>query len=103
MGGTYGSLHTAVKYLNDTGDKIGFVHFNYLNPMPKNTNEVFSRFKKILVCELNMGQLVSVLRSRYPNHNFLKYNKIQGLPFTIMELVQKFTQTLGTPIDEQLI
>jgi 2-oxoglutarate ferredoxin oxidoreductase subunit alpha len=102
-GGTYGSLHTAVNYMNETGDKIGFVHFNYLNPMPKNTEEVFSRFKKILVCELNMGQLISVLRSRYPGHDFVKYNKIQGLPFTIMELVQKFTQTLGTEIDEHII
>lgn len=91
-GGTYGSLHTAVNYMNETADKIGYVHFNYLNPMPKNTDEVFSKFKKILVCELNMGQLAAVLRSRYPNHKFLKYNKIQGLPFTIMELVQKFNQ-----------
>ncbi|KAA3635946.1 MAG: 2-oxoacid:acceptor oxidoreductase subunit alpha [Bacteroidetes bacterium] len=94
-GGTYGSLHTAVNYMNETGDKIGYVHFNYLNPMPKNTEEVFKKFKKILVCELNMGQLAAVLRSRYPEYNFLKYNKIQGLPFTIMELVQKFNQMLG--------
>lgn len=93
-GGTYGSLHTAVNYMNETGEKIGFVHFNYLNPMPKNTAEVFGKFKKILVCELNMGQLSAVLRSRYPDHKFLKYNKIQGLPFTIMELVQKFSQML---------
>lgn len=91
-GGTYGSLHTAVNYMNETGEKIGFVHFNYINPMPKNTAEVFSRFKRILVCELNLGQMASVLQSRYPENTFLKYNKIQGLPFTIMELVQKFNQ-----------
>ncbi len=93
-GGTYGSLHTAVNYMNETGDKVGYVHFNYINPMPKNTAEVFSRFKKILVCELNLGQMASVLQSRYPDNTFLKYNKIQGLPFTIMELVQKFNQSL---------
>lgn len=93
-GGTYGSLHTAANYMNETGHKIGFVHFNYINPMPKNTAEVFSRFKRIIVCELNLGQMASVLQSRYPESNFLKYNKIQGLPFTIMELVQKFNQLL---------
>ncbi len=93
-GGTYGSLHTAVNYMNETGDKVGYVHFNYINPMPKNTAEVFSRFKKIVVCELNLGQMAFVLQGRYPGHTFLKYNKIQGLPFTIMELVQKFNQLL---------
>jgi 2-oxoglutarate ferredoxin oxidoreductase subunit alpha len=94
-GGTYGSLHTAVTYMNETGDKIGYVHFNYLNPMPKNTEDIFKKYKKILVCELNMGQLASVLQSRYPEQKIVKYNKIQGLPFTIMELVQKFNQMLG--------
>jgi len=93
-GGTYGSLHTAVNYMNETGDKVGYVHFNYINPMPKNTAEVFSRFKKIVVCELNLGQMAFVLQGKYPGHTFLKYNKIQGLPFTIMELVQKFNQLL---------
>jgi len=93
-GGTYGSLHTSVNYLNETGHKIGFAHFNYLNPLPKNTREILKRFKKIVVCELNLGQLATVLNSRFPEFDYLKYNKVQGLPFTVMELNQKFKRLL---------
>ncbi|MGB7843560.1 MAG: 2-oxoacid:acceptor oxidoreductase subunit alpha, partial [Salinimicrobium sp.] len=58
-GGTYGSLHSAVKQLNDQGYKnIGHAHFNYINPLPKNTGEMLKKFKKIVVCELNNGQFV---------------------------------------------
>ncbi|MDO9276506.1 MAG: 2-oxoacid:acceptor oxidoreductase subunit alpha, partial [Lutibacter sp.] len=60
-GGTYGSLHSAVKQISDEGyKKIGFAHFNYINPMPKNTEEILSKYKKIIVCELNAGQFVSI-------------------------------------------
>lgn len=93
-GGTYGALHSAVKFLSEEGHSVGLAHFNFINPLPKNTEEVFSRFKKIIVCELNTGQLVALLRARHQKFNYLKYNKIQGLPFTIMELTQKFEQLL---------
>jgi len=93
-GGTYGSLHSAVKEVNSTGEKIGYLHFNYINPMPKNTAELLSKFKKIIVCELNLGQMSVLLKDRFPTNNFIKYNKIQGQPFTITELVQKFNQVL---------
>ena len=80
-GGTYGSLHSAVKQLHDQGYKnIGHAHFNYINPLPKNTEEVLKKFKKIVVCELNNGQFVQVLRMNFQTE-FLQYNKIQGLPF----------------------
>ncbi len=94
-GGTYGSLHMAVKEINQNGNKIGYTHFNYINPMPNNVEEIFSKFKKIIVCELNMGQMSMILKDRYPKNTFIKYNKIQGLPFTIKELVNKFNQTLN--------
>lgn len=93
-GGTYGSLHMAVKEINKDENKIGFTHFNYINPMPSNIEEIFSKFKKIIVCELNMGQMSLLLRDRYPSNTFIKYNKVQGLPFTIGELVNKFNQIL---------
>ncbi|NJW55930.1 2-oxoacid:acceptor oxidoreductase subunit alpha, partial [Salinimicrobium sp. CDJ15-91] len=65
-GGTYGSLHTAAKQLYDEGFRnIGFAHFNYINPLPKNTEELFSKFKKIIVCELNTGQFASILRMNF--------------------------------------
>ncbi|PKP12574.1 MAG: 2-oxoacid:acceptor oxidoreductase subunit alpha [Bacteroidetes bacterium HGW-Bacteroidetes-3] len=90
-GGTYGSLHSAVKQINDEGyNKIGFAHFNYINPMPKNTEEILSKYKKIIVCELNAGQFVSILKTRFSKFEFSQHNKIQGLPFSNDELIQQF-------------
>lgn len=95
-GGTYGALHTAVKQMNQEGySNIGFAHFNYLNPLPKNTGEVLKRFKKIIVCELNSGQFAKILKINFGGVNILQYNKIQGLPFGNDELVQKFKQLLA--------
>ena len=81
--------------MNEDGfDKIGFAHFNYINPLPKNTEEVLSKFKKIIVCELNNGQFAKVLKINFSGFEFLKHNKIQGLPFGNNELIQKFKQFL---------
>ena len=93
-GGTYGSIHTAVDSMHKEGYKIGHLHFNYINPLPKNTQEVFKRFKKIIVCELNKGQMSIVLKMNFSEFDFLKYNKIQGLPFTTFELIEKFKQLI---------
>jgi len=92
-GGTYGSLHSAVKHINDEGyENIGFAHFNYINPLPKNTADVLKRFKKIVVCELNNGQFAKVLKLNFNDFDVLQFNKIQGLPFGNTELIQKFKQ-----------
>lgn len=92
-GGTYGSLHSAVKHVNEEGYKsIGYAHFNYINPLPKNTSDVLKGFKKIVVCELNSGQFAKVLKMNFNEFEILQYNKIQGLPFGNAELVQKFKQ-----------
>ena len=94
-GGTYGSLHSAVKHMNEQGYKnIGYAHFNYINPLPKNTEEVLRKFKKIVVCELNSGQFVKVLKMNFDGLNLIQYNKIQGLPFGNQELEEKFKQLL---------
>jgi 2-oxoglutarate ferredoxin oxidoreductase subunit alpha len=93
-GGTYGSLHSAVRKMESKGDAIGHAHFNYINPFPKNTAEVLSKFKKIVVCELNKGQLVAVLRDRFPEFSFLQYNKIMGLPFSVTDLIAKFSNLI---------
>ena len=75
-GGTYGSLHSAVKQINEEGyTKIGFAHFNYINPLPKNTEELLKRFKKIIVCELNDGQFAKILRINFEGFKF--YQKIK--------------------------
>ncbi|MBK8920217.1 MAG: 2-oxoacid:acceptor oxidoreductase subunit alpha [Saprospirales bacterium] len=96
-GGTYGSLLTAVKSLHEEGRSIGLAHFNYLNPMPRNTREVLSRFKKIAVCELNLGQFATLLRSKFPEFQYLQFNKVQGLPFTVLELNNHFLHLLAKP------
>jgi 2-oxoglutarate/2-oxoacid ferredoxin oxidoreductase subunit alpha len=93
-GGTYGSLHTAVKHLHEEGQSIGLAHFHYLNPMPRNTRDILSRFKKILVCELNLGQFATILRGQFPEFPYLQYNKVQGLPFTVLELTERFQALL---------
>lgn len=90
-GGTYGSLHSAVKQMKDEGfDNIGLAHFNYINPLPKNTKDLLSKFKKIVVCELNNGQFSKVLKINFSELDFLQFNKVQGLPFGNTELMQEF-------------
>lgn len=89
-GGTFGNIHAAVKEMNDLGYKVGHAQFNYINPLPKNTGEIFSNYKKVVVCELNLGQLVQLFRSEFRNVEFSQYNKVQGLPFTKSELTNHF-------------
>ena len=62
-GGTFGHLLTAVRELQEDGKSIALAHFNYIFPLPKNTEEVLKRYKKIVVCELNDGQFAEYLRS----------------------------------------
>ena len=84
-GGTFGHLHAAVKQL---GDAVSYVHFDFINPLPSNTEKVLSAFEKILVCELNCGQFATYLRGRFPHLNIHQFNKIQGQPFLVGELVE---------------
>lgn len=93
-GGTYGSLLTATKALEKKGRKIGLAHFNYMNPLPRNVKDIFSKYKKIVVCELNMGQFAAMLRMQYPEFDYIQYNKVQGMPFMVKDLVEKFEAEL---------
>lgn len=93
-GGTYGHLITAVNELRDEGKKISLAHFNYIRPLPKNTRDVFRKFKKIVVCELNLGQFADYLRMKHQEFKFYQYNKIQGLPFTVIELKENINKIL---------
>jgi len=88
-GSTYGHLCSAVDELREAGEKTALVQFNYIMPLPKNTHEVLSRYSKIIVCELNGGQFVSYLRAQIPGIVFQQYNKVQGQPFEIEELVAR--------------
>lgn len=88
-GGTYGHLLSAVTDLNAEGKKIGLAHFNYINPLPANVDDVFSKFKKIVVCELNMGQFAAYLRDKHPGFTYHQLNKVKGLPFLVEEIKEK--------------
>ncbi|MFO7575766.1 MAG: 2-oxoacid:acceptor oxidoreductase subunit alpha [Bacteroidales bacterium] len=93
-GGTYGHLLSATRDLVAAGKKVGLAHFNYINPLPANTGSLFGRFKKIVVCELNMGQFASYLRMNFHGILFEQYNKVQGLPLTIREIKRYCNQLL---------
>lgn len=93
-GGSYGYRVMAVKELQAQGYRISNVTFNYINPMPGNVRDVFSRFKKIVVCELNLGQFANYLRMKYPEFHYEQITKVQGLPFTIKEIKEKCLKLL---------
>ncbi|MFW6289674.1 MAG: 2-oxoacid:acceptor oxidoreductase subunit alpha [Mariniphaga sp.] len=85
-GGTYGHLISAVRDIRKEGRDVSMAHFNYIQPLPKNTQQVFSRYKKIIVCELNQGQFASYLRDKIPGFTYHQLNKVKGLPFTVLEI-----------------
>ncbi len=93
-GGTEGALLSAVKRMQEENYKISLAQFNYIKPLPKNTKSILSNFKKIIVCELNMGQFVNYLRVNFPEFHYHQFNKVQGLPFHISELTNKFKKVL---------
>ncbi len=86
-GGTYGHILAAVQELRADGKDVSFVHFDYIDPLPKNTAEVFSGFKKIIVCELNTGQFAAYLRNVLPQYEYLQCNKVQGQTFLVRDIV----------------
>ena len=93
-GGTFGHLESAVGDMRKEGKDVSLCHFSFINPLPKNTADIFSKFKKIVVCELNMGQFANYLRTKFPHLTFNKYNKVEGQPFTTVELKDCFTNLL---------
>jgi 2-oxoglutarate ferredoxin oxidoreductase subunit alpha len=93
-GGQFGALYGAVDELQKEEKDIAFTHFNYIYPLPKNTKDLFGQFERILVCELNNGQFANFLQGQFSEYKFEKYNKMQGLPFKIKELKEKFNEIL---------
>ncbi|MBP7004066.1 MAG: 2-oxoacid:acceptor oxidoreductase subunit alpha, partial [Tidjanibacter sp.] len=93
-GGTRGHLESAVKEMRAAGKKVSLCHFNYINPLPHGVYEIFSGFRKIVVCELNEGQFANYMRMSFPQFRYEQFNKVQGLPFTKEELVDKFNELL---------
>ncbi|HVX62566.1 MAG TPA: 2-oxoacid:acceptor oxidoreductase subunit alpha [Pirellulales bacterium] len=93
-GGTYGACATAVNQILATGGSAAHCHLRYLNPLPRNLGEIFSQYEKVLVPELNCGQLRMLLRSEYLV-DAIGFNKVKGKPFTVAELVQRIQELLA--------
>ena len=93
-GSTCGSITAALKAQRAKGRRIGHLHLRHLNPLPSNLGDILKRYKKVLVPELNMGQLLWVLRAKYLV-DAIGLNKIQGRPFKQAELEQKIEEMLG--------
>jgi 2-oxoglutarate ferredoxin oxidoreductase subunit alpha len=86
-GSTEGHLLAAAEQLN-----CALAHFNYINPLPKNTAEVLGKYKRIIVCELNSGQFAAYLRQRFEGIRLEQYNEITAQPFAVDRIVNFVNQ-----------
>ena len=93
-GGTYGHLYSAVEHMRKNGQKVALAHFQYINPLPKNTADVLKKYKKIIVAEQTLGQFAGYLRMKVPGLNINQFNQVKGQPFVTRELVDAFTKLL---------
>jgi 2-oxoglutarate ferredoxin oxidoreductase subunit alpha len=93
-GSTYGAIHTAVGKPESPDQKVGHLHLRHLFPLPDGLAEIFARFGKILVPELNMGQLARYLTSEYPQFEFTPMHKVMGKPFKAAEIRARVTSLL---------
>jgi len=93
-GSTKGAIQSAVEKARSARIPIANMHLRHLWPLPNGLDEVFSRYKAILVPELNMGQLWRLLRSEYPQHNFISYPKVTGKPFRATEITERIESIL---------
>ncbi len=93
-GGTYGHLRTAATELCRQGIKTDFAQLRYINPLPANTGDVLSRYKKVIVAELNTGMLADYLQARFPKTEIARINKIQGQPFLVEEVAEAVKQLI---------
>ena len=93
-GGTYGAIKEAVMHVRKKGYNVSQAHFKYIHPFPKNTEKVLKSYRKILIPEINLGQLAKVIRSEFliPVEQF---NVVRGLPFRVGDIENKIIDVLG--------
>jgi 2-oxoglutarate ferredoxin oxidoreductase subunit alpha len=94
-GSTYGAIRSAVERLQGRGASVAHAHLRYLNPLPANVGEVLASYKRVLVPELNLGQLLLLIRARFLI-DAIGYNRVRGKPFRIAELEAEALRVLGT-------
>ena len=95
FGSTYGHLHAAMDELRAAGNKVALAQFKYLNPLPKNTAAVLSKYNKVVVAEQNMGQLAAYLRMKVDGFVPYQFNQVKGQPFVVSELVNAFNEIIN--------
>ena len=93
-GSTFGAIRSSVRRLERQGKTVSHAHVRYLNPFPRNLREILGKFDRILVPEMNMGQLIILLRGQFGTHEFIPHSKVQGRPFTIQEITDKIETLL---------
>lgn len=93
-GGTYGAVRTAVARAQAKGQSVAHAHIRYINPFPKNFESLLGQYKKVMVAELNAGQLAFLIQGKFAT-KVLTYNKIQGQPFKIGEVQAKIAEVLS--------
>jgi 2-oxoglutarate ferredoxin oxidoreductase subunit alpha len=93
-GGTYGHLSEAVQDVRKLGKKVAFTHFRYINPLPKNAEEILRKYKKVLVIEQNLGQFANFLRSKIGGFNPYQFNRVKGQPFIVARLVEEIIKLI---------
>jgi 2-oxoglutarate ferredoxin oxidoreductase subunit alpha len=94
-GGTYGHLYEAMETMQSAGKKVALVHFRFINPLPKNTEEILKRYRKVVVAELNNGQFVNLLKNKISGFEPYRFNRITGQPFVVSSLVEEFTNIIN--------
>jgi 2-oxoglutarate ferredoxin oxidoreductase subunit alpha len=94
-GGTYGAVRTAAQVARRKGQSVAHCHLRYINPFPSNLGEILKRYKKVIIPELNTGQLWVILRALFLV-DAIGFNKVQGKPFLIHELTDKIDEVLAT-------
>lgn len=92
-GSTYGAVHTAVENKRNEGKSVSHLHIQYINPFQKNIGDILKNFKKILVPEINLGQLIKLLREKFLI-DAIGYNLVRGLPFRAIEIEKKIDELL---------
>ena len=94
-GGTYGAISSATKVLQDEGFSVSSIHLRHLNPLPNDLESLLSSFKKVIIPELNLGQLSTILKAKYVR-DIISFNKVQGKPFKVAELREEFVKHLSS-------
>jgi 2-oxoglutarate ferredoxin oxidoreductase subunit alpha len=97
-GSTYGSIRSAVERLRERGNRVSHAHLRYLNPLPEDLGAILGNFKRVLLPELNLGQLRMLLRAKYLV-DIVGFNLVRGKPFQIGEIEAKAESLLGESVE----